>query len=281
MITCLNPGTIGGGVSYEEFVELARRTNFQAVEFGIEPLATMAQQKGLDETRSWLAEKGVAHAAFWLPVPWTGDEAAFQDGLKRLPSLAFIAKEVHCHSCITYIPPAVNEDPEGFLERAAKRFQAVCDVLADFGIRFGIEWVAPAHHREKGQPTLWRMDQALQLCERISRKNVGLLVDSYHWFCAEHTVEDLLRLTKDQVVHCHINDAPDRPVEQQRDNDRLLPGDGIIDLKAFLKALKQIGYDGAVSVEVLSERLPKEKSKEELARLSSVALKRLLEEVAS
>ncbi len=279
MVSCLNPGTIGGGVSYEEFVDLAQKSGFKAVEFAMEPAAAMMETKGEDQVRAWLEERGIGHAAFWLPFAWRGDEDSFRRGLANLPRLAQAAKAVSSLSCVTYIPPSVEEDASLFLKRSVERFRLVCDVLGEYGIAFGIEWVAPSHLRRSGNPTIWTMNQALDLCDQIGRPNAGLLVDSFHWFVAGHTVSDLLKLRREQVVHCHINDAPDRSLDEQRDNDRLLPGDGIIDLKSFLTTLKRIGYDGAVSVEVLSEKLPKERSKEELARVSAERLNRLLKEV--
>ena len=56
------------------------------------------------------------------------------------------------------------------------------------------------------------------------------------------------------------------PPEDVRDNQRLMPGEGVIDLMGFFKALKAIGYEDGVSPEPLG-RIPKEMSAEEGARL--------------
>jgi sugar phosphate isomerase/epimerase len=67
---------------------------------------------------------------------------------------------------------------------------------------------------------------------------------------------DLASIPTWQVVHVHVNDAPNVPVEQQQDSVRLLPGQsGVIDLAAFLKTLDAIGYDGPVAVETFSDEL--------------------------
>ena len=57
-------------------------------------------------------------------------------------------------------------------------------------------------------------------------------------------------------MHVHINDAPDKPRDEQRDGERLLPGEGVIDLRSFLGALQKIGYAGPVAVETFSKTLP-------------------------
>jgi len=51
MFACLNPGTVGGGLGYEEFVALAKRHGFPAVEFGIEWLAEKASKEGMNAAR--------------------------------------------------------------------------------------------------------------------------------------------------------------------------------------------------------------------------------------
>ncbi len=279
MVPCLNPGTVGGGLSYEEFVALSKRHGFAAVEFGIEWLAQKVETEGEEAARAWLVDQGIQHAAFWLPVPWREEETKFRDGLQALPSKARAAQAVQCTACITYIPPVIDGDPKEFRAMMVRRFREVCAVLADYGVRFGIEWVAPAHFRRTGNPVLWRMDQALDLCDEIGAPNIGLLVDSFHWFCAQHSLDELKALPKERIVHVHINDAPDRPVEEQVDNERVMPGDGIIDLVGFLRALKAAGYEGAVSVEVLSKTLPQQFSKDELAAKARAGLEKVLAQV--
>jgi sugar phosphate isomerase/epimerase len=85
--------------------------------------------------------------------------------------------------------------------------------------------------------------------------NVGLLADSFHWFTTGATAEDMKALRPDQIVHVHINDAPDKPRDEQKDGERLLPGDGVIDLRGFLGALTAIGYAGPVAVETFSKEI--------------------------
>jgi sugar phosphate isomerase/epimerase len=87
--------------------------------------------------------------------------------------------------------------------------------------------------------------------------NVGLLLDSWHWHHAGATTDDILKAGRDRIVHVHFNDAPNLPPDQIRDNQRLLPGEGVINLVGFLQALHKIGYNDALSVEVFG-RMDKE-----------------------
>jgi sugar phosphate isomerase/epimerase len=58
-------------------------------------------------------------------------------------------------------------------------------------------------------------------------------------------------------MYAHVNDAPDRPLEKQQDMQRLLPGEGVIELPRLLRALQRKGYMGCVSVEVFNNDLKK------------------------
>jgi len=55
---------------------------------------------------------------------------------------------------------------------------------------------------------------------------------------------------RNRIVHVHFNDSPNLPPEQIHDNQRLLPGEGVINLTGFLQALQRIHYNDALSVEV-------------------------------
>src|ERR671937_27483 len=61
----------------------------------------------------------------------------------------------------------------------------------------------------------------------------------------------------EQVVYVHVNDAPPgRDVDEQIDNQRLLPGaSGVIDIAGFLQALDRMGYDGPVVAEPFNAEL--------------------------
>ena len=101
------------------------------------------------------------------------------------------------------------------------------------------------------------MAEALELIDAIGRDNVGLVLDSWHWYTAGESADDIRGLTNADVVACDLNDAPDGiPVDEQVDSRRALPaGTGVIDIGSFLDALVAIGYDGPVRAEPFSAEL--------------------------
>jgi sugar phosphate isomerase/epimerase len=79
---------------------------------------------------------------------------------------------------------------------------------------------------------------------------------------------DILSTAASRIIHVHVSDARQMPPEEVQDNMRLLPGEGIIDLVGFFKALRQIGYQGGVAPETIGPRIPDTMPPEESARLA-------------
>ncbi|HVR34536.1 MAG TPA: TIM barrel protein, partial [Methylomirabilota bacterium] len=96
-----------------------------------------------------------------------------------------------------------------------------------------------------------------ELIDRIGTGNVGLVLDSWHWWTAGDTADQILELKNEDVVSVDLNDAPAGvPKEEQIDGQRELPGaTGVIDVAPFLKALEEIGYDGPVRAEPFNRAL--------------------------
>jgi sugar phosphate isomerase/epimerase len=168
----------------------------------------------------------------------------------------------------TWFVPALP-DPGLFRRMAGERIKRAAGIAGDYGVRIGLEWVAPYTSRqgEGLRPFIWRMDQMLEWIDQMGEGNLGLLVDSWHWYHQEGTVAELEALAAEQIVHVHINDAPDRPRETLGDvTDRVFPGEGIINLAGFVGALAKVGYADYVSPEILNPAVQELPGDEAIAR---------------
>jgi 2-keto-myo-inositol isomerase len=69
-------------------------------------------------------------------------------------------------------------------------------------------------------------------------------------------VDDLRAIPAERISHYHIDDAhPDKPARSQNDPDRVMLGEGQIDLAAEIALLKEKGYQGTVSLELFNQEL--------------------------
>jgi sugar phosphate isomerase/epimerase len=147
-----------------------------------------------------------------------------------------------------------------------ERLKPVARVLADHGLRLGLEFVAPYHlRRHFKHEFIFTPGQMLELAAEVG-DNAGLLVDSFHVHAAGSTWEEVSKLPASKIVLVHINDAPDVRLHQLVDSQRLLPGEGVLSLRSFLGSLRTAGYNGPVSLEVFSEALKKLEPREAARR---------------
>lgn len=91
-------------------------------------------------------------------------------------------------------------------------------------------------------------DIATQTVDRID--GIWLVLDSCHWHASGS--QSLTSFPVDRLILVHLNDAPDKPPRQIEDEDRVLPGEGVIQLKAFTAALKGRGCGGPWSLETFN-----------------------------
>ncbi len=256
---------LGDVGSNERFVKLAREYGFQAVD--LNDVLGWVEAEGKETALAVLAETGVAIGSIGLPVEWRSTEERFRSDLTKLAATAAAAAELGCTRCCTYVLPATDLNAAHFMALATRRLRTCADILGAYGIRFGLEYVGPHHLRTRwANPFVWTLDQTNDWIDAIGAPNVGLLLDSYHWYTTGQTADELAALRADQIVHVHINDAPDVPVEEALDNGRLYPGEGVIDLPAFLQALQRTGYSGPISQEILTQSPPTAPAEELLSR---------------
>ena len=254
----LGHGHIGVNANQRQALEYAVKYGFDS----ITPDPGEFAGKSAAEILEWLQtmkEKGVRYGTAGLPVEFRRDQQQFQQDLASLPRQASILKQLSVKRMATWIPPGHNKLTylQNF-EQHKRRLYEVAKVLGDSDIRLGLEFVGPRTSRARYRyPFICTQLDMMELVNAISTKNVGLLLDSWHWYTSQGTVEELLQLSNNDVIHVHVNDAPSGiAVEQQIDNRRKLPvTTGVIDLKGFINALVKIGYDGPVECEPFDQEL--------------------------
>jgi sugar phosphate isomerase/epimerase len=181
--------------------------------------------------------------------------------MKKLPAQAAALQKAGVSRVSTWISPA--SDTMTYLEnfkQHARRLREVASVLGDHGQRFGLEYVGPkTSWTARRYAFVHSMKEQRELIAEIGKPNVGLLMDSWHWYTAGESVADLRTLTNKEIVSVDLNDAPaGLALDQQRDNRRDLPAaTGVIEVGVFLNTLNDLGCDAPVRCEPFSEDLRK------------------------
>jgi sugar phosphate isomerase/epimerase len=266
MYISMNGSLTGGKPAWPDFARLAARTGFGGVDVNL----GAATKEGLEATRALFAEIKIRASNTNLPVQFSRDDPTFQTGIKTLDDAAAFSAAIGCPTMLGILPPA-SQTPKAELHKILKdRLAAIAEILQRSRVRLALEFLGPLHFRT-AQPHefIWRMDEALEFAKECG-PNVGLLLDVWHWYHAGATVSDIAAAGRARIFHVHLSDCVKEPPEQVRDNQRVLPGEGVINLTGFLQALQNIGYQDGISPEPIG-RIPKEMAPEEGARLGLAA----------
>lgn len=268
MVICLNRATAGAGLDLPRFVELAAGAGF--------PGADVDLAWGVEHGAAAIAElygrRKMAFGGWGIPFDWRGDGG---DGLTVLAKQAKVAAELKIDSCATWILPAADLPLRQNWHFHVQRLTPIAKVLADHGLRLGLEFVSPYHLRRNWKHEfIFTPMGMLELAGDVGA-NCGLLVDSFHLHAAGEPMSVLAEVPTEKIILAHVNDAPDEPLERIEDKRRLLPGAGVIDLPGFFAALRSTGYAGPVSVEVFSDELRAMPPEQAAARAWSATKKAL------
>jgi len=271
MFVSLN-GAVTRGVSGAYKIRLAAKVGYGGVDWDLGPAKTV----GLNATKALFADLKIVPTIVNLPLPrplpFSGEDAPFRDALKPLADDAAFTAAVGCRKMMVVLPASTTIGKEAQRTLAIDRLSAVAEVLQQSNIRLGIEFLGPLYFRQPrasappSEPFIWNMRDALVLAKGCGTK-FGVVVDAWHWHHSNSTVADILEAGAARIVQVHVSDARPSPPEDVRDNQRLMPGEGIIDLVAFFQALKKAGYAEGVSPEPLG-RVPDTSSPEEGAKLA-------------
>jgi sugar phosphate isomerase/epimerase len=253
MQPCLHPATLRQGLDVPTLMRTVAGAGFPMIEMsgrllrnldgGIATVQRLRDETGVTPVHTgWSAGLRSSRADFEAVLPDTEAEMAF-------------AAQVGSRSGHLVLPfrrePNVADPDEA---DTVDRIQRLAAIAARHGHRPMLEFIG-FHIPDAPPNTYHDLASTLALLERVNAPNVGLLLDSYHWYLSGGTVAEIAAMPADTPLFVHINDAPAGDVTTLTDAMRVLPGEGVIDLDGFLGTIAARGYDGPVSIELFSEKL--------------------------
>jgi sugar phosphate isomerase/epimerase len=263
MYISLNSSLLGGKVQWPEFARLAAKVGYGGADINL----AAAMKEGLEATQALLKELKLKPSFANLPVNATrGDDDAFKKAMDGLEDQVKFAAGIGCSRMMVVIP-AGSQTPKEELRKTLKdRFTAVGAVLSKHNLRCGFEFLGPLQLRQRApHEFIWQMNEMVDFAKECG-PSFGVVLDTWHWYHAGATLDDIKRAGNSRIVLMHLSDAAKMPPEDVRDNARLMAGEGVIDLVGIFKTLKEMGWEGSVSPEPLG-RIPKEMSAEDGAKL--------------
>ena len=102
------------------------------------------------------------------------------------------------------------------------------------------------------------LDSALEVVKGAGAKNGGLVIDTWHMAKLEIAPDDLKRIPLEYLTWMELSDGNKAWMEDRIEETtrfRKLPGQGEFDVKGYVRAAREHGYDDAWGIEVLSDEL--------------------------
>jgi D-psicose/D-tagatose/L-ribulose 3-epimerase len=167
------------------------------------------------------------------------DEKQRADSVKYVKDTITMVKELEGHE-ITIVPSTVGKvKPQGAPDEEWKWAVESLKQCYEHGQKEGIKLALEPLNRFETY-FLNRHDQALLLAEEVG-PDCGICLDVFHLNIEEVNMYDAIRKSKARLADFHV-----------ADNNRMPCGHGACDWAKIIGTLKEIGYDGALTVEFVA-----------------------------
>lgn len=181
----------------------------------------------------------------------TYEKNNYNDLEEKLIWLCEIADHIGAPYLIT--APLLNESAseyEDIKRYLIDLYRRLSDIALKYKVKLGFEFIS---HSDAMVPTL---EKALDIINSIDRVNVGLIFDMFAFYGNDSKIESIKEIPIDKLYLVHLNDAEKgvNKVDIQEKN-RIFPGEGVIPLNKIIPELKNIGYDGAYSLELITPKI--------------------------
>ena len=127
-----------------------------------------------------------------------------------------------------------GQTPQSDIMPMVKLFQMLCFEAEKQNVRLLLEPQNPTNINN-----IHSMEDALRFQEMVSSPALGIMADIYHMGITETDICESLRRIATHLGFVHMSDS-----------DRKIPGHGILPIPDIMKVLREIAFDGYVSLEI-------------------------------
>lgn len=246
MKICFNQATTMKHSNLEKDLKLCEKHGYHLIEIRLDKLKEYLKTKSIQDLVVFFKENQIKPFAFnaleFINFRKKQDYQKIKDELKFLCE---VGEQIDCRKIV--VVPSFDVGPytkDEIKQETVRVLNELADTAQKHNVDLAFEFV--------GYPncSVNTFEQAYEIVAETNRNNVGIVVDCFHFHAMNSRIEALKAADPKKIMIFHIDDAEDLPVGALRDNHRLWPGDGAIDLDRILKTLKYIGYDEMASIEL-------------------------------
>jgi len=239
-------------------IKIVWKAGYEAVELWHPDIENYIQFGGsIDKVKNLLLDCNLSLPSYkvisnWLEVP----ENEFNRNFENHKRVIEIASRIGAKSIILKM---INESYRGqppSIELCIERYTKYLKFCENLNIKPALEFMSIAHY--------WnQLENILEIMNKLSHPLACQVLDTFHiWRSGDKDFikfENAIKkygINPNQISVIHFTDAAkDIPQHQQTDMHRRLPGVGLLNLRKFINILRNIGYQGALSLNVYDRGL--------------------------
>jgi sugar phosphate isomerase/epimerase len=231
-------------------LEVASAAGYQHCEIWVPTLEAYLKSGGkLSEAKKRIDDLGIKIQNAIGFAQWiVDDEATRKQGLEQMKREMGMLAELGCFR--TAAPPMGATKEAGLdLRRAAERYRAILDIGVSTGVTPQLEmW---GHSKN-----LNRVADVLFVAAEAGQPNAKLLLDVFHLYKGESSIDCLHLVGENSIDVFHVNDyvTSIKPTSIT-DGDRIYAGDGEAPIKEIIKRLKPSEKPVILSLELFNKEL--------------------------
>lgn len=230
----------------ETDIKAANAAGFDLLEIWAAKLREFLKTRTVEDLKNLLAENNlepysinsIEHITFRSPEDYAAIKAETEE-------LSAIAGAVGC----PYVVVVPGKLPDGatkeeIVEESVRVLNELADIAEKHNVGLAFEFLGQT------DCSVQTLDLCNEIVEKVDRKSVGNVIDTFHFYAGNSTFEAIDKLKPEKLFIFHINDAEDLPKEKLTDAHRLYPGTGILPIREIKARFDKIGYDRMVSIEI-------------------------------
>jgi D-psicose/D-tagatose/L-ribulose 3-epimerase len=224
--------------SVRDLLPQIKQAGFDGIEFPLFRLEGFDSAAVRSDLEANGLEATVASAFLRGVSPVSDDAAERATALQHLKDLIRTSADAGAkvlagpmYSPVGYLPGRRRTSDEW--KRAVEGLRSLGDTLSTNGVTLAVE---PLNRFETY--FLNTASDAARLCDEVNHPSVGILFDTFHANIEEKNVAAGIRTVARHLRHIHTCE-----------HDRGIPGSGHTDWKGVFQAIKDVGYDGWLTIE--------------------------------
>lgn len=235
----MNQATCLEKSSLEKDLELCEKYGYDMIEpRTMDGIPNYLKNHTIDELAAWFKSHKVKPLAFNTLCFFNNRTPEdYQKVLQELRQMCEWGKKIGCKTVITVPTVGLKKVTRQAIRKSTLEcLKEMGEICGEADMRLSVEFLG---HPEA---SINDFGEAYDIIQELDMENVGLTLDCFHFHGMHSSLADLAQADGKKIFIVHLNDTEDFQYGALRDDDRVWPGDGCIDLDGILQTLKKIGW---------------------------------------